>query len=153
MKFLCLLPLVLLPTTALACSGSLHIELAEAGVYALDQAAIAAAQPGLADCRSEELRLTQGELARAWRIPAQAVQRDPQGAYVLVVGSDGKVQQKRVELGELRGSDWVVTAGLADGDAVIVAGLPKARPDAAVKALPLQQYEQAGGKTSPPAKS
>ena len=100
-----------------------------------------------------KLRLTQGELARAWRIPAQAVQRDPQGAYVLVVGSDSKVQQKRVELGELRGSDWVVTAGLADGDAVIVAGLPKARPDAAVKALPLQQYEQAGGKTSPPAKS
>lgn len=46
MKFLCLLPLVLLPTTALACSGSLHIELAEAGVYALDQATIAAAQPG-----------------------------------------------------------------------------------------------------------
>ncbi len=100
-----------------------------------------------------KLRLTQGELAQAWRIPAQAIQRDPQGAYVLVAGSDGKAAQKRVELGELRGADWIVTAGLADGDAVIVAGLPKARPDAAVKALPLQQYEQAGGKTPPPAKS
>src|SRR3569623_738941 len=44
---------------AFACSGSLHIELAEAGVYALDQGAIASAQPTLQDCRCDERVLTQ----------------------------------------------------------------------------------------------
>lgn len=42
-----------------ACSGRLHIELVDAGVYALDHAAVVAAQPGLADCRSDDLMLTQ----------------------------------------------------------------------------------------------
>jgi hypothetical protein len=43
----------------LACSGQLHIELEHAGVYALDHAAIAAAQPALADCAAADLILTQ----------------------------------------------------------------------------------------------
>lgn len=47
------------PLSALACSGRLHIELEHAGVYTLDHAAIVAAQPGLADCRADELVLTQ----------------------------------------------------------------------------------------------
>lgn len=47
------------PLPALACEGQLHIELAEAGIYALDHAAIVAAQPGLADCAAERLVLTQ----------------------------------------------------------------------------------------------
>ena len=38
------------PAVALACSGQLHIEIEDAAVYTLDHAAIAAAQPGLADC-------------------------------------------------------------------------------------------------------
>ena len=83
MKFLCLLPLVLLPTTALACSGSLHIELAEAGVYALDQATIAAAQPGLADCRSEALRLTQGDREVPLHIEGERDGRFGPGARLL----------------------------------------------------------------------
>lgn len=48
------------PLPSLACSGRLHIELEHAGVYALDHAAIVAAQPGLADCAADELALTQG---------------------------------------------------------------------------------------------
>lgn len=54
----CALALLASPVAALACSGELHIELEQAGVYALDHAAIAAAQPGLADCRADELALT-----------------------------------------------------------------------------------------------
>jgi len=41
----------------LACSGRAHVEIAEPGVYALDYAAIAAAQPGLKDCRATDLLL------------------------------------------------------------------------------------------------
>ena len=46
------------PVAALACSGQLHIEVEEASVYTLDHAAIAAAQPGLADCAASDLVLT-----------------------------------------------------------------------------------------------
>lgn len=50
--------LVATPLPLLACSGRLHIELEYAGVYTLDHAAIAAAQPGLADCAVDDLRLS-----------------------------------------------------------------------------------------------
>ena len=39
------------------CSGSLHIELQQAGVYALDYASIVASQPGLQNCPSADLVL------------------------------------------------------------------------------------------------
>lgn len=55
-----LVSLAALPASAaLACTGSLHIEIEHAGVYALDQASIAATAPGLADCPRESLKLTQ----------------------------------------------------------------------------------------------
>jgi hypothetical protein len=58
---LCAVALVALasPVTVFACSGRLHIELENAGVYALDHAAIVAAQPGLADCAADDLVLSQ----------------------------------------------------------------------------------------------
>jgi membrane fusion protein (multidrug efflux system) len=84
------------------------------------------------------VRLTLGELAHAWLVSQQALQRDGNGAYVLVVGADGKVAQKRVTANALRGSDWIVTDGLADGDQVIVSGIVKVKPGAAAKATPWQ---------------
>ncbi|HET7777888.1 MAG TPA: C25 family cysteine peptidase [Rudaea sp.] len=57
------------PMYAQACAGSVHIELREPGVYALDQAAIVAAQPGLGDCRSDDLVLTQ----RGGEVPLRIV--------------------------------------------------------------------------------
>lgn len=89
-----------------------------------------------------KVRLVQGELERAFVVPQTAIQRDPKGAYVLVVGADTKVQLKHVELGELRGADWVVKSGIADGDQVIVSGLQKARPDSPAKAVPQEQLNQ-----------
>jgi hypothetical protein len=44
----------------LACSGRAHVEIAESGVYALDYAAIVAAQPQLKDCRAADLLLLNG---------------------------------------------------------------------------------------------
>ncbi|HEY0180032.1 MAG TPA: C25 family cysteine peptidase [Dokdonella sp.] len=54
------LALFVSPLASLACSGQLHIELEQAGVYALDHAAIVAAQPSLADCAAADLVMTQG---------------------------------------------------------------------------------------------
>lgn len=52
-----LVAVMLSPLPALACSGSLHIEIENTGLYALDRDAIVASQPGLADCRSDQLLL------------------------------------------------------------------------------------------------
>jgi membrane fusion protein (multidrug efflux system) len=53
---------------------------------------------------------------------------DQKGAYVMVVGGDNTVESRRVELGEQRGPDIVVSSGLAAGDRVILYGLQKVRP-------------------------
>lgn len=46
------------PAQAMACRGSLHIEIENTGLYALDHASIVARQPGLADCRADQLSLS-----------------------------------------------------------------------------------------------
>lgn len=84
------------------------------------------------------VRLTVGNLAHAWRVSQAAVQRDGQGAYVLVVGGDGKVVQKRIAADTMQNGNWIVTDGLADGDQIIVSGVMKARPGAPAKATPFQ---------------
>ena len=61
--------LALASCTALACSGRLHIEIKQAGVYALDQAAIAAAQPLLSDCKADQFYL----LNRDKEVPIRVV--------------------------------------------------------------------------------
>jgi membrane fusion protein (multidrug efflux system) len=90
-----------------------------------------------------KLRLVQGQLEQAFLVPQKAIQRDPKGAFVLVVGADGKVQVKHVELGELRGADWVIKSGVADGDQIVVSGLQKAVPDKPAKAVPQEQLDKA----------
>jgi hypothetical protein len=57
------------PIASFACSGRLHIELENAGVYALDYAAIVAAQPGLAGCAVADLALTE----RGKEVPIRVV--------------------------------------------------------------------------------
>lgn len=52
--------LTVLPgSAALACSGSVHIDIETPGVYALDQASLAAIAPQLAGCPRESFKLTQ----------------------------------------------------------------------------------------------
>jgi len=61
-------------------------------------------------------------------IPQSAVQLDQAGRYVMVVGADKKVEQRRVETGVEQGRDIVVTQGLKEGDLVIVEGIQKVHP-------------------------
>lgn len=81
-----------------------------------------------------KVRLSAGVLNKGFRVPQLAVQRDGQGPYVLVVGADGLVAQKRIETAGVIDEDWVVSSGLADGDQVIVSGLQRAQPGAPAKA-------------------
>jgi membrane fusion protein, multidrug efflux system len=61
-------------------------------------------------------------------IPQRAVKVTAQGATVMIVGKDNVVAARQVQLGELRGGDWVIRSGLRPGDRVIVNGLQKAMP-------------------------
>lgn len=58
--------------------------------------------------------------------PQGGIQHDPRGnATALVVGTDGKVQQRELKLGRAIGNRWLVEQGLAAGDRLIVSGLQK----------------------------
>jgi membrane fusion protein (multidrug efflux system) len=81
------------------------------------------------------LRLTFGHIPNAFLLPQSALLRDDQGAYVLVVDSAGKVEQRRVTPHGMTRSDWILTGALAEGDQVIVEGLQKVQPGAVAKAV------------------
>ena len=80
------------------------------------------------------LRLTVAIAPNAFLVPQAALQRDSQGAYVLTVGADETVVEKRVQTVGASGVDWIVSSGLAPGDRVIVAGIQSAHPGAKVAA-------------------
>lgn len=61
-------------------------------------------------------------------IPEDAVVTDQTRKAALVVGQDGKVAQKVVELGPIVEGLRVVRSGLAPTDRVIIAGVQRARP-------------------------
>ena len=86
-----------------------------------------------------------GQQSDVFLIPQQALQRDTIGAYALVVGPDGKVLRKDVSAHDSLGSNWIVTAGLAAGDQVIVSGLQGAHEGAPVKPGPWQPAKAGSG--------
>jgi len=67
-------------------------------------------------------------------VPQQAVQRDLQGFFALVVSPAGVVEMRRVAPGRTAEGRTVIDDGLAEGEQVIVEGLNKARPGATVDA-------------------
>jgi membrane fusion protein (multidrug efflux system) len=82
------------------------------------------------------VRVAEGESKDAILIPQRAVQ-DMQGLEsVLAVGTDNKVLQRGVVMGDRVGDDWIVRQGLRPGDRVIVEGLQKTRPGAVVNPVP-----------------
>jgi len=82
------------------------------------------------------LRLTSGVLDNAFVLSQAAVQRDAQGAYALVVGTDGKVAQRRLQTHGMTRTGWIVTGDLADADRVIVEGLQKVQPGGSAVTVP-----------------
>ena len=79
----------------------------------------------------------EGVLKDALLVPQQGIARTPKGEpYALVAGKDGKAEQRMLTVGRAMGDRWLVTAGLAEGDQVIVEGNQRVRPGANVKAAP-----------------
>jgi len=84
------------------------------------------------------IRLSLGRQVHAYLISQDAVRRDANGAYVVVVGADNRVAQKRVQANAMQETNWIVTSGLADGDQVIVSGVDKVRPGMLARAVPFE---------------
>jgi membrane fusion protein, multidrug efflux system len=76
-------------------------------------------------------------------IPRAAVLSDQQGNYVLLVGPENKVEQRRVKVGQSTATIASVEAGLSLGDKVIVEGIQRARPGQVVAPGPVSEGFQA----------
>ena len=74
------------------------------------------------------MRLSTGQTTRALLIPAAAVQTDQARKIVYVVGKDGTVAAKPVELGPEVDGLRVIRSGLAPSDQVVITGYQFARP-------------------------
>lgn len=68
-------------------------------------------------------------------VPRRAIQRDQVGGFVLVVGPDGVVEQRRVSVARSTRDLAVIAAGLTEGEQVIVDGVNRVRPGIRVDAV------------------
>jgi membrane fusion protein (multidrug efflux system) len=79
----------------------------------------------------------QGVSGKAILLPHQTVSRDPKGnPMALVVGDDGKVQQRQLVVDRVIGDKWMVASGVKPGERVIAEGIQKVRPGVLVKEVP-----------------
>ena len=94
--------------------------------------------------------IKEGINEQAILIPQQGVSRDHKGnPFALVVDAESKAVFRSLTLDRTMGNKWLVSAGLAPGDRVIVEGLMMLRPGTTVKATPFKEppdnHEPAAG--------
>ncbi|MDY6793247.1 MAG: efflux RND transporter periplasmic adaptor subunit [Thermodesulfobacteriota bacterium] len=84
--------------------------------------------------------IKEGINEKAILIPQQGVSRDQKGNPVaLIVNAESKVGLRMLTLDRAIGKRWLVSAGLALGDRVIVEGIKMLRPGTVVKAVPFKE--------------
>ncbi|MBW2107559.1 MAG: efflux RND transporter periplasmic adaptor subunit [Deltaproteobacteria bacterium] len=90
--------------------------------------------------------IKEGVKEQAILVPQQGVARDRKGnPFALIVNNQGKVGQRMLTLDRAMGDKWLVSAGLAPGDRVIVEGMQRVRPGAVVKAVPFNETKTRRG--------
>lgn len=83
--------------------------------------------------------IVQGMIPNAYLVPQIAVTRTPTGqATAMFVNAKGKVEVRNIDTVGTKGSDWIVTKGVASGDKIIVDGVAKIKADQQVTAKPYQ---------------
>ncbi len=96
----------------------------------------------------------EGSNDQAILIPQQAVSRDPKGnPLALLVGADGKVEQRTLGLDRAVGDRWLVSSNLAPGDRVVLEGMQRVRPGAAVKEVRFEDTRKPGAGPAPTARA
>ena len=82
----------------------------------------------LKDGMYAEAKIILKQRGNALAVPIQALERNAAGATVLIVNSEGQVEERQVKLG-IEGSDRVeVTSGLAENDRVIIGNRSEFHP-------------------------
>ena len=75
-----------------------------------------------------------GVRQQAILVPQQGIARDAKGnTNAMVLGKDGKVELRRVDVSRTMGDKWLIESGLNPGDKVIIEGLQKIRPGMTVR--------------------
>ena len=77
--------------------------------------------------------------------------RSAQGDAVQVVTPEGKVEQRRIQVGGQQGGRWVVLDGLKAGEQVMVDGFQKARVGQTVKTTVVKPRGKTAPAVTPPA--
>lgn len=98
----------------------------------IDAPAAARLMPG----QFVRVQLASGAAQRALVVPDKAIGTDQGRRFVLVVGADGTVEYRPVQVGAQQLEQRIVTDGLKAGEQVIVSGLMRVRPGMAVRAQP-----------------
>jgi multidrug efflux system membrane fusion protein len=101
--------------------------------------------PGL----QARVRMQVSDPYQATLVDEAAVATDQDRRFVLVVGDDGRVEYRRLELGSRQGDQRVVRQGLEPGEQVIVEGAQRVRPGDLVRveqAAPALASEQEGAR-------
>jgi membrane fusion protein, multidrug efflux system len=78
------------------------------------------------------VRMGSGLLPNALLVPETAIGNDQSKRFVYVVGASDKAEYREISLGATMDGERVVTAGLKPGDQIILDGLQKLSPGAAV---------------------
>jgi RND family efflux transporter MFP subunit len=96
------------------------------------------------------VRMPIAERENALLVTERALGLDQGGRYLLVVGSENKVEQRHVKIGALRDGMRVIEKGLKPEDLVVVKGIQRAIPGA--KVTPQQAQAEKPAKEPEPAK-
>jgi len=89
------------------------------------------------------VRLEQAQASEGLLLPQQAVTRTQTGDTVKVVGPDGQVSVRSVQIATAVSGQWVVLGGLNAGEQVMVDGFQKLRGNAPVKPVPWKSPPEA----------
>lgn len=81
------------------------------------------------------------KLTDAILVPTKAILQIMDKNFVYVIGQDGTVSQKAVELGGTTGAFTIVKSGLVNGDEIVVDGLTKVKNGAKVQATELSKTQ------------
>jgi len=90
------------------------------------------------------VQVAAAQLADAIVLPQRAIQELQGKYYVWIVDAQGKAQQRDVQMGARIGNGWQVQQGLKAGDVVVVDGVQRLKPGAAVNATLLANAPRGG---------
>lgn len=85
-----------------------------------------------------QARVLAGSRPEGILIPQRAVMMTNRGGSVMIVNEAGQAETRQIELGDMRGGDWVVRGGLEPGQTIIVDGWQSVRNGAEVRTRPYQ---------------